>query len=295
MGNILEGVGHMKLIREMIKRIMPDKWFLQIVYYRIFKRKLNLYKPEYYSEKLQWMKLYDRNPLYTYVVDKYSAKEYISNLIGEGYIIPTIGKWKNACEIDFDSLPNQFVLKCTHDCGGIVIVKDKGSVDKRAIANKLNIRLKHNYYLKQREWPYKNIPPQIIAEKYIDESGELNLGILTDYKFYCFEGKIDCIMVCLERYKHAHPIFLYYDLHWNRLNYLKEEPNEKYSVSKPNNFDEMINLVTRISSEFKCVRVDLYNVNGKIYFGELTFFNQGGFDTDITEETDRYWGTLFSI
>lgn len=285
----------MKSIREMIKRIMPDKWFLQIVYYRIFKRKLNLYTPKYYSEKLQWMKLYDRNPLYTHVVDKDSVKEYISNLVGERYIIPTIGKWKSAEEIDFDTLPNQFVLKCTHDCGGIVIVKDKGHMDKRAIVNKLSIRLKYNYYLKEREWPYKNVPPQIIAEKYIDESGELNLGILTDYKFYCFEGKIDCIMVCLERYKHTHPIFLFYDLHWNRLYYLKEEPNEEYSVSKPNNFDEMIDIVTKISSEFKCVRVDLYNVNGKIYFGELTFFNQGGFDTDITEETDRYWGTLFSI
>lgn len=285
----------MKSIREMIKRIMPDKWFLQIVYYRIFKRKLNLYTPKYYSEKLQWMKLYDRNPLYTHVVDKDSVKEYISNLVGERYIIPTIGKWKCAEEIDFDTLPNQFVLKCTHDCGGIVIVKDKGRMNKRVIVNKLSIRLKYNYYLKEREWPYKNVPPQIIAEKYIDESGELNLGILTDYKFYCFEGKIDCIMVCLERYKHTHPIFLFYDLHWNRLYYLKEEPNEEYSVSKPNNFDEMIDIVTKISSEFKCVRVDLYNVNGKIYFGELTFFNQGGFDTDITEETDRYWGTLFSI
>lgn len=285
----------MKTIREIIKRIMPDKWFLQIVYYRVFNRKLDLKAPKYYSEKLQWMKLYDRNPLYTYVVDKDSAKEYISNLIGDEYIIPTIGKWKSAEEIDFDALPNQFVLKCTHDCGGIVIVKDKRNIDKESIMNKLNSRLNRNYYLKEREWPYKNIVPQIIAENYIDESGELNLGILNDYKFYCFEGKIDCVMVCLERYKHAHPIFVFYDLNWNRLYYLKEEPNEQYSVCKPDNFDKMIEIVTKISSCFKCVRVDLYNVNGKILFGELTFFNQGGFDIDISEETDKYWGSLFSI
>lgn len=266
--------------------VEADKRYLKILYQYKMKKKLNLDNPITYNEKLQWLKLYDRDPQYAELVDKYNVKKYVSNKIDSKYIVSNLGIWNNFDEIDFDKLPNQFVLKCTHDSGGVVIVRDKGKLDLKNTKKKINHCLKRDYFMNLREWPYKNVPHRIIAEELIGTREELPI----DYKFYCFDGHIDSVMLCLDR-ESGKPKFVYYDMEWNRLTYQKYEPKIDGKIDKPANFEEMISIVEKLCKEFKQVRIDLYNVNGKIYFSEITFFNQSGFDTDITYETDLFWGS----
>lgn len=270
--------------------LSAESLYLKILYQYKMGKKLNLKNPQSYNEKLQWMKLYDRNLEYTRLVDKYEVKEYVTEMAGMQYTIPTLGVWNHFDEIDFASLPNTFVLKCTHDSGGLIIVKDKSKLDKEKAKRKIEHCLKRDYYLNLREWPYKNVPHKIIAEEYI---GDLN-SLPTDYKFFCFDGKIDSVMLCMEREK-GRPKFAFFDMNWQRLLYQKDEPEFEKTIDKPENFDEMIALVKKLCKGFPEVRVDLYNVDGKPYFGEMTFFNQSGFDVDITEQTDLYWGRKLRI
>lgn len=285
----------MRNIKEIVKRTLPDKFYLKFAYRHIMKRRLNLKNPQYYTEKLQWLKLYDHNYKYINLVDKYMVKFYIENILGEQYIIPTLKVWNDTNEIDFNDLPEQFVIKCTHDSGGVVIVSNKNELNIESIKNVIAKRIKHNYFYNAREWPYKYVKPRIIVEKFLDESGNQKLSVLNDYKFFCFNGKIDCVMVCLERHQRKKPIYVFYNEKWERLYYQKYEPILDKEIVKPINFEEMLEIVKCLSRDFISVRVDLYNVNGKIYFGEYTFFSQGGYDLDITEETDRYWGTLMKL
>lgn len=284
-----------RLLKEKLKSFIPDRLYLKYEYWHIMKRRLNLKNPRYYTEKLQWLKLYDRNIIYTKLVDKYLVKEYIENIVGEKYVIPTLAIWNNIEEIDINSLPEKFVIKCTHDSGGVIVVTSKDELNESVIKNIIGEHLKYNYYYNAREWPYKNVKPRILIEQYLDESGSKALGILNDYKFFCFNGKIDSIMVCLERNRRKHPIYVFYSVKWERLYYQKDEPVLEAEVDIPINFNEMIEIVQKLCFGFKCIRVDLYNVNGKVYFGEYTFFNQAGFDLDITEETDMYWGSLINL
>lgn len=272
---------------------IPDSMYLKIVYKERMGTKLNLNNPQTFNEKLQWIKLYERNPQYTKMVDKYEAKEYVGNIIGNQYIIPTLGVWEKFDDIDFQKLPNQFVLKCTHDSGGLVICKDKSKLDIESARKKINKSLKRNYYYLGREWPYKNVKPRIIAEKYMqDQSGEL-----TDYKFYAFNGECEYVMACIDRAK-KETKFIYYDNNWN----IKKEFSQdgvKYgniiTIDKPKNLEKMFKFAKILSKNISFVRVDFYEVDGQLYFGELTFFPSAGFDNTRTKECQNYLDNTLKI
>lgn len=269
---------------------MEDKEYIERQFFYIMKRKLNLNNPVTYNEKLQWLKLYDRNERYVDIVDKYEVRKYVKSKVGKQYLIPLLGVWSDVEEIDFNKLPSEFVLKCNHNSGkGMCICKDKTKIDLRRIKKNLKKGLKEDYYLTGREWPYKNVKRKVIAEKYIGIDG----CAPDDYKFYVFNGKIDSVMVCKGR-EYGYPTFLFYDLNWNRLNYQYNE-DKNIVIEKPKNFDKMIEIVNKLAEDFVEVRIDLYNQGGSIYFGEITLFNQSGYDTDITYDTDFYWGGKFDL
>lgn len=252
-----------------------DEKFLKEKYKIVFGYELNLDNPQTFNEKLQWLKLYDRNPLYTVMVDKYKAKEYVANIIGKDYIIPTIGVWKNFDEIDFNKLPNQFVLKTTHDSGGIVICKNKNAFNKQLAQEKLNKSLKRNFYYIWREWPYKNVIPQIIAEKYMEDNKTKELR---DYKFFCFNGEPKLLFVASDRQNSQEETkFDFYDMDFNHLPFTNGHPNSKQFIEKPQSFELMKQLAKKLSKKIPHVRVDFYEINGRVYFGELTFSHWSGF------------------
>ena len=270
---------------------IPDEKYLKIIYKSILKKDLNLENPKTFNEKLQWLKLNNRNPEYTKMVDKYEAKKYVANIIGEEHIIPIIGVWDKFEDIDFKGLPNQFVLKCTHDTGGLIICKDKEKINLKEVKKKINKSLKRNFYYYGREWPYKNVKPRIIAEKYmVDESGVE----LKDYKIFCFDGKAKFILVDFGRFSdHYRNI---YDLDWNLLDLKIKFPiNAEHQIEKPVNLNEMIELAEKLSKNIPHVRVDFYNVRGKIYFGELTFFHGSGFTKIEPEEWDEKIGEYIKL
>lgn len=275
---------------------MPDKYYLKLLYFSKMKKKLNLDNPKTFNEKLQWLKLYDRNPLYTKLVDKYEVRKYIAEKIGEEYLIPLIGVWDKFDDIDFSELPNQFVLKCTHDSGGIVICKDKSNFDIEKARKKLNMRLKRNYYYRGREWPYKNVKPRIICEKYMmDESGTS----LTDYKFYCFLGEPKYCQVIRDR--NTNETIDFYDLNWNLMDFTglhvpnNPYPHAKVKYKKPEQYEKMIEIAKKLSKDFPFVRVDLYLIQNKIYFGELTFYPLSGFGVFDPPEWNIKMGELIKL
>lgn len=272
---------------------MSDEDYLKKAYKIRTKKELNLDSPETFNEKLQWLKLYDRKPEYTTMVDKYAVKEYVSNLIGEEYVIPTLGVWNRFEDIDFDSLPDQFVLKTTHDSGGIVICKDKSNFDFSAAKAKINRSLKHDYYMYTREWPYKDVPKRIIAEKYmVDESGY----DLKDYKFFCFNGEVRAMFVATDRQKHGEEVkFDFFDENYNHLPIKQGHPNAVVPPQKPSCFEEMKVFASKLSQGIPHLRVDFYEVNGKIYFGELTFFHFSGMTPFVPEEWDRRFGDWIKL
>lgn len=256
------------------KKLIPDELYLKIKYKKIMGKKLNLSEPKTFNEKLQWLKIHDHNPRYVNLVDKYEVKRIVSDIIGEEYVIPTLGIWNSYEEIDFDLLPNQFVLKCTHDSGGVVVCKDKKSLDIEKCRIKFEARLRVNYYWRGREWPYKMIKPRIIAEKYIEDEATKSLD---DYKFFCFDGVVDNVMVVRGR-GDGKPKFYHFDKEWNlcRFNRLTRSLPEDYAETKPPFIDEMIKIAECLSKNMTHVRIDLFEANGHVYFGEYTFYNQGG-------------------
>ena len=266
-------------------QFIPDSLYIQIYYFAHFKKFCNLKKPNTYNEKLNWLKLHDRNPLYTTLVDKYEAKEYVAQIIGNEYIIPTLGVWDSFDDIDFDKLPNQFVLKCTHDSEGLVIVKDKNKLDKKAAKEKIEAALKQNFYYIGREWPYKNVKPRIIAEQYMEDHVD---GELRDYKFFCFDGEPKAMYIASDRAS-DHVKFDYYDLKFNHLDIKQKYPHAQEALRKPVTFEKMIDFSKILSKGFPHVRVDFYEVDGHLYFGELTFYHLSGF---IPFEPDR-WDKVF--
>ena len=281
------------LMEKGILFFLDDKTYLKIKYRLIMHKKLNLDKPETFNEKLQWLKLYDRKPGYTTMVDKYEAKKYVSNIIGEEYIIPTLGVWDKFEKINFNELPKQFVLKPTHTSGNVFICKNKDEIDYKKLKKTVKKWLKRNYYLIHREWPYKNVKPRIIAEEYVeDETRALN-----DYKVYSFNGKCDYVMVCIDREKNKTK-FIYYDKNWN----IKKEFSKdgiKYGdtikIAKPKNLDKMFEFATILSKNIPFVRVDFYEANGNLYFGELTFYPSAGFDNTRTLECEKYLDSSLQI
>ena len=281
-------------------KCIPDDVYLKIKYRGVFGKKLNLKEPQTFNEKLQWLKLYDRRPEYTTMVDKYAVKKYVADRIGEEYIIPTLGVWDHFDDIDFSALPNQFVLKCTHDSGGLVICKDKNKLDIKAAKKKIESCLKKNFYYMGREWPYKNVKPRIIAEKYmVDESdykledSEINAG-LSDYKMMCFNGKVRCSFVCSERFTKGLKV-TFYDNDWNILPFERHYPKSDKPVAKPKTFDNMVQLAEKLSKDIPFVRSDFYEIDGKLYFGELTFYPGSGFEDFTPDSVDYEIGQLIKL
>ena len=268
-----------------ISKLIPDKTYLKLKYRANFERKLNLKDPKAYSEKLQWLKLYDRNPEYTNMVDKYEAKKYVAERIGVEYIIPTLGVWDSVDDIDFDSLPDQFVLKCTHDCDSIVICRDKSQLNVEEAKKKLDKALKSNFYYLFREWPYKNVKPRIIAEKYLEDS---STGELRDYKFFGFNGKIKIMLICSNRQTAVKVDF--YNKDFEHLDCRLVYPNSPEEIKKPETYDKMWELAEKLSKDLTLIRVDFYEVNGKTYFGELTFFPAAGFGKFEPQKWDYTFG-----
>lgn len=259
------------ILRTVSPLIKNDERFIRWEYYLGMHKVLNLDNPQTFNEKLQWLKLHAKHEEYTNLVDKYEAKKYVASVIGDEYIIPTIGVWDKFEDIDFDKLPQQFVLKTTHDSGGVVICKDKSNLDISKARRKLNKSLKHNFYWEHREYPYKNVKPRIIAEKFmVDESGTE----LKDYKFFCFDGKPKMLYIATDRPYNTH--FDFYDIEFNHLPFEQAHPLTKKIIAKPKGFNEMLRLAEVLSQNIPHVRVDFYDINGRIYFGELTFFHMSG-------------------
>ena len=270
---------------------IPDEKYIQMRYMRQFGEKCDLINPRTFNEKLQWLKLHDRKPIYTAMADKYAAKKYVAGKIGKEYIIPTLGVWDDPDDIDFDKLPDRFVLKCTHNSGlGMCICRDRSKLDIPKVKKELRKGLRQNYYLSGREWPYKNIKRRIIAEKYMEDSSSACLSVndLNDYKLMCFNGKVKCTFVCSERSENLKVTF--FDNDWNRLPFERHYPASDKEIQKPENFDTMIALAEKLSEDIPFVRVDLYNVDGKIYFGELTFYPGCGFEEFSPDKWDRILG-----
>lgn len=276
----------------LLGKIFPDKlhydeFYLKLLYNNRLKKKLNLKNPTTYNEKLQWLKLYNRKPEYTQMVDKYEVKKYVSNILGDEYIIPTIGLWEKFDDIDFDKLPNQFVLKCTHDSGGLIICTDKEKLDIDMAREKINHALKRKYYLNTREWPYKDVKPRIIAEQYmVDESGYE----LKDYKFFTFDGVVKSMFIATDRNADTETCFDFFDRDFNHLPFQNGHPNSKNEIKKPENFEKMIELAEKLGKELPHARIDFYNINGKIYFGEITFFHWSGLKPFVPEKWDYKFG-----
>ena len=275
-----------------IQRIISDKKYLKLDYYVQMKRPLNLRKPVTYNEKLQWLKLHDRKDIYTTMVDKYEVKKYISNIIGEEYIIPTIGIYDKFDDIEFDKLPNQFVMKCTHDSGGLVICKDKNNFNIKKAKKIICKSLKENYYYQGREWPYKNVKPRIIIEEYMED---MQLHELRDYKFFCFNGKVQLMFVASNRQGNGETYFDFFDMNYNHLDIINGHPNANLPPEKPKKFSKMLKMAEKLSKSIPHVRIDFYEVNGKIFFGEFTFYHWSGFVPFKPEEWDKKIGDMIDL
>ena len=273
---------------------LPDKTALKIQYKNAFLTDLDLENPKTFNEKLQWLKLYNRKPEYSKMVDKYEAKKYVASIIGEEYIIPTYGVYNSFDEIDLNALPNQFVLKCTHGSGDVVICRDKSSFDAENAKEKLSKALKTDYYKISREWPYKNVTPRIIMEPYLEDNETKEL---TDYKIYCFDGKCDYVMTCIDRFKGATK-FIYFDKEWNiKKEFSKHgmQYGDTIKVAKPKELDKMFYFASVLSKGIPFVRADFYECNGHLYFGELTFFPSAGFDTGRLPVIEEYLSESLNI
>ena len=274
---------------------MDDKEFLTRKFKACMGKELDLDNPKTFNEKLQWLKLYNRDPQYTMLVDKYLVRDYIRENLGEEYLIPLIGVWNSPDEIDFDALPDKFVLKCNHNSGvGMYICKDKSKMDVEKVKKELQRGLDQDYYLTGREWPYKDVPRKIICEKFMSDAP--GASDFTDYKFFCFDGHVDCVMVCLER-SSGNTKFYFFDEKWElkRLNIRGKNAPEGFTVPKPECMDKMFDIAAELSKGLPFVRVDLYQSNGQIYFGEMTFFPDSGFDANLLKETDEYFGNLIKL
>lgn len=273
--------------------LIPDKPYLQLMYWLNMGKKLDLKNPKTFNEKLQWLKLYNHNPAYTVMVDKVKAKEYVAKLIGEEHIIPTLGVWDDPDDIDFDALPNQFVLKCNHNSGtGMCICRDKSKLDIEKVKAELRKGLKENYFMRWREWPYKNVPRKILAEKFMVDTEQNKETItkgkleeLNDYKIFCFNGEPKVLFVASDRANKV--CFDYYDMDLKHLDLKQGGDNYHGEVKLPKHFEEMKELAAKISQGIPHVRTDFYEINDEVYFGET--LNMEKKKEEVTELTDYKW------
>lgn len=275
----------LSLDRRGLLNCLSDKLYLKMIYRARMGKKLNLSSPKTYTEKLQWLKLFNRRPEYTMMVDKYEVRNYVASTIGEEYLFDLLGVWDNVDDIDFARLPKQFVLKCTHDSGGVVVCKDKNFFCIEEAVEKLNRAIRTDYYLSHREWPYKNVTRRIIAEKYmVDESGNQ----LKDYKFFCFNGEPKVLFVATDR--NVDTRFDFYDMDFQHLDLINGHENSDCHITKPLAFEHMIDVARKLSKGIPHVRVDLYDINGRVYFGEMTFFHWSGLVPFVPDTYDELLG-----
>ena len=274
--------------------LLPDSWYLKYRYKQVFGRSLDLKHPKAFSEKNQWLKLHDRKPIYSKLVDKYEVKPIIAKIIGDEYIINTLGVWDNYDDIDFDKLPNQFVLKCTHDSASITICLDKTKFDKNQHAWKYNdIYMKRDYYhYENKQWAYKGMKPRIIAEEYIQDD---QYDSLSDYKLYCFNGVARGVYVTINRFTNLSVSM--YDMDWNLMPFEHIHPNQGEKIEKPKNLELMRELAEKVARfiDNPFVRVDFYETNGKVYFGEITFYPEGGMCYFKPEKWDYIMGSWMKL
>lgn len=281
------------ILKTRIFNFIPDKLFLEVYYKLITGKKLDLENPVSYNEKLQWLKIYDRKNIYTIMVDKYEAKQYVANIIGKEYIIPTIGVYNKFEEIDFNKLPNRFVIKCTHDSGGLVIVKDKKTIDINLIRRKINKCLRKNYYNSSKEWPYKNVKPRIIIEKYMEDNNNISMR---DYKFFCFNGVPKLMYLSEGLEDHSTARMSFYDMNFDISDCKRADYKQlEYVPKKPKTFEKMKEFASLLSHNIPHLRVDFYEINGKLYFGELTFFTCSGFIPFEKEKWNKKLGEWIKI
>ena len=275
-----------------LKRNTPADEFLKREYRFLVGKELDLENPKLYTQKLQWLKLYDHRPEYTTMVDKYAVKQYVAEKIGTEYVIPLLGVWGRVEDINFDSLPDSFVLKTTHDSGGLVICKDKSKLDIRAAKKKLSYFLNRKYYDYNREWPYKNVKPRIVAEAYMEDS---TYKELRDYKFFTFGGVPKVLYIAQGRGKGEPTVADFFDMEFNHLPFTIDHDMARIPPKKPENFELMQKLAEKLSEGTPQLRVDFYEVDGKVYFGEMTFFHCSGFAPFHPEEWDRIFGDWVSL
>lgn len=271
---------------------VPDDMYLQLLYKATLNKKLNLKNPKTFNEKLQWLKLYDRNPIYTTMVDKAACKEYFKTLIGGEYIIPTIGVYTSFDEIDFSVLPQKFVIKTTHDSGGVVICRDKNQFDENSAKDIINKSLKRNYYMGAREWPYKDVKPRIIIEEYLDC---IESAGLIEYKIFCFDGVPKLFLVCKGNAHGAGRTNDMYDIDFNHIPVNLTYPNAREIMVKPKEYEKLLEIASKISSGIPQLRVDTYVADGKIYIGEATFFHDGGYCKFEPDEYDLEFGQYIHL
>ncbi len=277
----------LNLLRFRINYLLKDdEAVIRERYKSVFGRELDLENPKTFNEKIQWRILKDRKDIYTQLADKYLVREYVKEKIGEEYLIKLLGVYEKAEDIDYDKLPNKFVLKCNHDSGSVIICKDRSTFDRKAVNKKLNFFLKRNFYYMTREWHYKNIKPLIICEELLEPKNKE----LCDYKFHCFNGKIEIIQVA----NSTHTGNNMHDSEWNLLPFHYLNENHK-NLEKPDNLDAMKKIVKKLSEDFNYIRVDLYNSDGKIYFGEMTFTSNAGFGKFSPEKYDYYYGEKIDV
>lgn len=276
-----------------MRRNMTDEQYIRLRYKQAFGKELNLDNPRTFNEKIQWLKLHDRKPQYTIMVDKYLAKEYIASIVGSEYVIPTLGRWDRFEDINFDALPDKFVLKCNHDCGSVYICRDKNTFDYKQVGKMMNKALKLNYYWGSREWPYKDVKPCIMAEKYMEDGTTHDLK---DYKFFCFDGVVRALFIATDRQRQGVDTkFDFFDADFNHLSFSNGHPNAIPMPEKPKSFDRMKELAEKLSKDIPLLRVDFYEVDGHPYVGELTFAHWNGLVPFEPEEWDYIFGNWITL
>lgn len=290
----------MNKIMKYIAHTVPDSLYVRIKYFYHFHSWPDLSNPKTFNEKIQWLKLHDRRSEYTLMVDKFEAKRYVEKIVGSEYIIPTYGVWDNYEDIHFDKLPDQFVIKCTHDCGGQSICRSKKTFDYRAAKVKIESSLKNNYYWQEREWPYKNVKPRVLIEKYLEESSSEGASVkgLTDYKFFCFSGTPQLLYISRGLENHATAEISFFDLEGKRLLFARSDYKPfSIDVKLPSNYKEMLETAEKIAKAVnnQFVRVDLYSVNNHVYFSEITLHPCGGLLPFCPESADYEVGNYLKL
>lgn len=294
--SLKSSIGSMSAFKAVVRgitRVLPDEAFIKLKYYWMFGKMPDLKHPKTYNEKVNWLKLHDRKPLYSTLVDKYEVKQYVAEKIGADHIIPTYAVYNTVAEIDLSKLPNRFVLKGTHDGGSIVICQDKATFDFEAAKRKLEKSLRTNFYWHGREWPYKAVKPRIIAEAFMEDE---QTAELRDYKFFCFDGVVRALFIATDRQKKdTDTKFDFFDEKGNHLPIKQGHPNAEVPPALPQNFEKMKEFASILSKGIAQLRVDFYEVNGQVYFGELTFSHFDGLVPFIPDTWDRTFGDWITL